>query len=240
MSFFLKISLLTLSLGFFLTHCAGKQVKKTNQRFVPYRYKTIYIGSIINFSSVREMGDLLKKDLEDHFKFSQGLKWVSRLKSADVYLDLEIRSFEKEVLFQRHPSAPHQRRLVLDVWVTMREVKTKNYYVKNKSLKLSKLYHYRQEGDFFAYKEALEKLFDLLSHHLDRLIETGQFEVFRQLGYEGLEDDTNKTWFERNSFFSNATLESEADFLQRKPQDLTIEERQDKIDQIDRKGLERN
>ena len=35
-------------------------------------------------------------------------------------------------------------------------------------------------------------------------------------------------------------LKSEADFLQRKPQDLTIEERQDKMDQINRKGLERN
>ncbi len=239
MRFFDLFGLACLLGFFFLIDCAGKQVKN-NQRFIPYSEKTIYIGSVINFSSAREVGELLKKDLENHFKFSQELRWVNRLKSADVYLDLEIRRFEKEVLVRRHPSGPHQRRLILDVWVTMRDVKTKAYYVRSKPLKLSRLYHYQEEGDFFAYKEALEKLFDLLSYHLERLIETGQFEVVRQLGYEGLEENTNQTWFEKNPFFSNEVQEKEADFLGRKPEDLEIENREEKIDQIDRKGLERN
>ena len=215
----------------FLVSCAGKQISQEKLRFIPPDKKTIYVSSVINYTSFLELEQELGNYIIDYYRIGGELAFEPVLRQADVYLEIEIKEYFTNNI-PVLPTHPPKSRFFMKLKVNLKDIKNKTVYVDGAKLELSSISELDRNFIEDSIKRAREALYEKVCENIDKLINDGYVVVKSQFGYEGLE--------KKDKPFFNKTIENtygnvnESRFEEEARQETN---RQRKIDRLDREGI---
>jgi hypothetical protein len=213
---FLPFLLLAGIAGFFGA-CAGKQLEQVRVRFIPESRHTVFIGLPINNTALPELPRMLQDGLSEHYQTSRELTLTRDFPSADLYLELEIVQWLESPALDLKTGTRGQGRYLLKCLASFRDIKTREYYLKEKTIEISLLGPNRRAGEPLS-PDVVRPLLARMAYSLDSLVVSGSAPVIGQYGYEGLEDNLGRGWFERQNLGSDTRSR---DFRDRPESDFT-------------------
>lgn len=192
-------------------------MEQVRVRFIPESRHTVFIGLPINNTALPELPRLLQDGLSEHYQTSRELTLTRDFPSADLYLEIEILQWLETGTLDLKTGAQGQTRYLFKCQASFRDIKTKEYLLKEKPIELSLLGPSRRNGE--AIPPAVSRpLLARLAFSLDCLVVGGNAPVIGQYGYEGLEDNVGRSWFERQNLGNDTRSR---DFRDRPESDFT-------------------
>lgn len=222
--------------------CAGKQVAQVRTRFIPDSKKTLFIGTVYNITSVSDLGSQLQDMLFKYYQTASDFSLSRDFASADVYLDIELSQFVENPVQDLQSGTRDKARYLLRANVGFRDIRTKEYFLKDRVIEASAIGPIRSPGNPVS-ASVLNPIFRKIVLNLESLTRNGTVLDNSQFGYEGLEGDTSYNPFDIKSFTSLETrrrdirYKAESDWYQETNSFET--NRSKAIDDIDRSGKTR-
>lgn len=204
-TFLLLITLLSpLIFSLLVAGCAGKQVEQIRTRFIPDSKKTLFIGTVYNITPVSELGGQLQDLLFKYYQTASDFTLSRDFASADVYLDIELNQFVENPVQDLQSGTRDKARYLLRANVGFRDIRTKEYFLKDRVIEASAIGPIRAPGNPVS-ESVLGPLFRKIVLNLESLTRNGTVLDNSQFGYEGLEGDTSYNPLDIKSFTSLET-----------------------------------
>lgn len=184
-----------LFLTLYLSNCAGKQIQKDSDRFIPFG-KKMYVGTIINDTGNITLENKIFEHIRDYYKFSSSeIAYADTLSEADIYLSIRIRKVVTEEVRVINTREDMSTRFFLGLRFSLKDIKNKTYLFEDQDLDISFLYNttieeYQNINAYGGYPEEVYNIwYEKIILNINHLIKYGTVIQETKYGYEDLEKD---------------------------------------------------